>query len=63
MNFFFLIYLILLAAHGAGFTQPLREMNIRSKKIVFLGSKMRPVRWVENLAVTGEPITYTFCDP
>jgi hypothetical protein len=40
-KWFLLIYLILPAAQAAGFTQPLTEMRIRSRKIMFLGSKAR----------------------
>jgi hypothetical protein len=36
VNEFFSIYLILPAALGLGFTQPLEEMSTRSIKIVFL---------------------------
>jgi hypothetical protein len=40
-----------------GFTQPLTEMSTRSiKKIVFLGSKVRPVRGADNLTANYEPI-------
>jgi hypothetical protein len=54
---FFLIYLILLAALGLGFTQPLTEMSTRNIKIItFLGSKVRPVRRADNLTDTCEPI-------
>jgi hypothetical protein len=38
------------------FTQPLAEMSIRSKKVMFLGSKVRPVRRADNLAAVCEPI-------
>jgi hypothetical protein len=39
-----------------GFTQPLREMSTRSRKIKFLVSKARPVRKADNLAANCEPI-------
>jgi hypothetical protein len=32
-----------------GFTQPLTEISTRSRKIMFLGSKERPVRKADNL--------------
>jgi hypothetical protein len=38
-----------------GFTQPLTEMSIRSKKIKFLGSKMRAMHRVDNLGAICEP--------
>jgi hypothetical protein len=34
----------------------LTEMNTRSRKIMCLGSKVRPVRMADNLAVICEPI-------
>jgi hypothetical protein len=45
----FSIYLILPAAMALGFIQPLTEMSTRSRKIMFVGSKARPVRRVDNL--------------
>jgi hypothetical protein len=40
-----------------GFTQPLTEMNTRSRKIImFLGSKVLPVRRADKLAIISEPI-------
>jgi hypothetical protein len=40
-----------------GFTQPLIEMNTENiNKIMFLGSKVRPVRGVDNLTTIYEPI-------
>jgi hypothetical protein len=33
-----------------GFTQPLREMSTRSRKMMFLRSRARPVRRADNLA-------------
>jgi hypothetical protein len=47
---FFPIYLILLAALGPGFTQPLTEMSTRSREIMFLGSR------ADNLTAICEPI-------
>jgi hypothetical protein len=40
-----------------GFTQPLT--GIKSKKIMFLRSKPRPVRRADNLTAICEPIAYT----
>jgi hypothetical protein len=51
----FKIYLILPAALGAGFTQPLTEMSTRNLKII-LGSKVRRVRRADNLTAIYEPI-------
>jgi hypothetical protein len=51
----FSIYLILPATLGIGFTQPLTEINTRSRK-TFLRSKVRLVRRGDNLAATCEPI-------
>jgi hypothetical protein len=40
-----------------GFTQPPTEMNIRNIKIVmFLESKMQPVRNADKFTAIGEPI-------
>jgi hypothetical protein len=40
-----------------GFTQPLTEMSTGNiKKIVFWGSKVRPVRGADNLTAIYEPI-------
>jgi hypothetical protein len=50
VNAFFSIYLILPAALGlVGFNQPLTEMSTRNIKIIFLGSRARPVRGADNL--------------
>jgi hypothetical protein len=49
VNEFFSIYLILPAALGPVFTQPLTEMNTRSRKM-FLGSRARPTRKADILA-------------
>jgi hypothetical protein len=48
-NEFLSIYLIFPAALGLGFTQPLTEMSTRSRKLMFLGSKVWPVRRADNL--------------
>jgi hypothetical protein len=51
----FKIYLILLAL---GFIQPLTEMSTGNteKKKIFLGSKVRLVRWADNLIAIYEPV-------
>jgi hypothetical protein len=46
-----------------GLTQPLTEMSTKSRKIMFLESKVRPVRRADNLAAICEPIVYIICDP
>jgi hypothetical protein len=50
------IYLILPAALGPGFIQPLAEMSTRSRKVMFLESKVRPVSKADNLAAICELI-------
>jgi hypothetical protein len=57
VNESFSVYRILPAApcSGLGFSQPLTEMSTRNKKIVFLGSRARPVRKAYNLtAICGQ---------
>jgi hypothetical protein len=44
------------AALAVGITQPLTVMSTRSRKIMFLGCKARPVRRADNLTVICEPI-------
>jgi hypothetical protein len=39
-----------------GFNQPLTEMSISSRKIMFLGSRKRPVSMADNLTAFCEPI-------
>jgi hypothetical protein len=48
--------LILPAELGPGVTQPLTEMSTRSRKIIFLASRARPVRRADNLTAIFEPI-------
>jgi hypothetical protein len=49
---------------GLGFTQPLTEISTRNIKIImFLGSKVRPVRRADNLTVIYEPIVQTMWNP
>jgi hypothetical protein len=40
-------------------TQPLSEMGIRSRLLMFLGCKARPVRRADNLTAIYEPIVWT----
>jgi hypothetical protein len=56
MNYFFSIYLILPTALGPVFTQPLTEMSTGSGKIMFLGSRVRPVLQAVNFIAICEPI-------
>jgi hypothetical protein len=42
-----------------GFTQPLIEMNTKSRKIMFPGSRGQPVHRAENPTVIYEPIVYS----
>jgi hypothetical protein len=52
----FLIYLILPAALGPGvYSAPNRNEYHKQKIIMFLGSKVRPVRRADNLTATCEP--------
>jgi hypothetical protein len=39
-----------------GLTQPLTEMSARSAKMMFLGSKARPVRRADKITAICEPI-------
>jgi hypothetical protein len=42
---------------GGGVTQPLTEMSTRSRKIIFLESRARPVRRADNLtAICGSTV-------
>jgi hypothetical protein len=64
MGCFFLIYLILPAALGPGFTQLITEMGMRNIKIImFLGSIVWQVCRVDNLTSICEPIVKTMWDP
>jgi hypothetical protein len=53
---FFSIYLILLATLGPRFTRPLTEMSTRSRKIMFLGSRVLLVHRADNLTAIYELI-------
>jgi hypothetical protein len=65
-EFFFSIYLILHAT--LGFTQPITEMSSRSRKIMFMGSRARPVnKWSKKSTLktcvptenrTGDKLSY-----
>jgi hypothetical protein len=46
-----------------GFIQPLTEMNTRSIKIMFLGSRAQLVRRADSLTAICEPIVYTVWEP
>jgi hypothetical protein len=50
MNFFFNL------PNLSGRTQPLSEVSTRSRKLMFLGSRARPMRKVDNLAAICETI-------
>jgi hypothetical protein len=52
-----ILNLILPAALRQGFTQPLTELSTGNiKKIIFLWSKVRPVRGADNVTAIYEPI-------
>jgi hypothetical protein len=55
VNELFQLTLMLPAALGPGVSQPLTEMSTRSRKIMFLGSKVRPVRRADNFTANCEP--------
>jgi hypothetical protein len=52
------IYIIL-----PDFTQPLTEISNRNRKIMFLGSRMRPLRRADSLTALCEMIVCTMWDP
>jgi hypothetical protein len=43
--------------------QPLTEMSNRSRDLMFLGSRARPVRKADNLTAICEPIVYNISQP
>jgi hypothetical protein len=45
------------------FTQLLTEMSTRSRKVMFWGSRARPVHKADNLNTIYEPIVCTMLDP
>jgi hypothetical protein len=63
MNEFFQITKSFWPQYALGFTQPLTEMNTRSRKILFMGRKVWPVFRDDNLASICGPIVYTMWDP
>jgi hypothetical protein len=38
-------------------------MSTRSRKIMFMGSRERPVLWADNLTAIYEPTVWRMCDP
>jgi hypothetical protein len=48
--------LILVESVTLGLSPPLAEMSIGKRKIMFLGSRERPVRKADNLTAICEPI-------
>jgi hypothetical protein len=51
------MYLIIQVALYPGF------YSVSNRKIMFLGSRARPVRKADNLTAVCEPIVYTVWDP
>jgi hypothetical protein len=45
------------------FTQPLTEMDTRSRKIMFWGSRVLPVRMADIFTASCEPIVLTMWEP
>jgi hypothetical protein len=58
VNVFLSVYLILPAALGLRFVEPLTELSTRSREIVFLGAEARPTGKADNLAAVCELIAY-----
>jgi hypothetical protein len=44
------------------FTQPLTEMRNINRKIMYLGSRVRPVCRADNLTAICEPVVYSMQD-
>jgi hypothetical protein len=63
VNECFSIYLILLAALGSGVYSASNRNEYNMQKIMFLGSRARPVRRTDNITAICEPIDYTMWDP
>jgi hypothetical protein len=59
----FSIYLILGAALGPAVTQPPTEMSTRSRRVMFLGSRVRPVCKADSLTAIGKPTAYAMWGP
>jgi hypothetical protein len=55
----FSVHLILLAALGPG----VDSSSNRSRKLMFLGSKVQPVYRADNIVTICEPTVYTMWDP
>jgi hypothetical protein len=60
---FFPICLILAAALGPGFAHFQTELSTRSTKVMFLGSRARPVPVADDLTAICEPVVYRLWDP
>jgi hypothetical protein len=60
--FFFSIYLILPAPLGPG-VYSRTEMSTTRRKVMFVGSRARPVLRADNLTAVCEPIVWTVWDP
>jgi hypothetical protein len=63
MNNFFPICLIFPAALGPGAYSASNRNEYQKQKIMFLGSKARPVRRADNLTAICEAIVYTSDNP
>jgi hypothetical protein len=50
-------------AWGLGFTQPLTDMSTRSRKIMFVGSRVWPVQKADNLTTICELNVYKMWEP
>jgi hypothetical protein len=53
----------ILLHNALGFTQPLTEMSIRSRKIMFVRSRARSVSRPDNLTAISEPNVLKMWDP
>jgi hypothetical protein len=60
---FLSIYLILPAALGHGVYSASNRNEYQKQKIMFLGSRARPVRRADSLTVICEPTVWTMWDP
>jgi hypothetical protein len=56
-------YLIVVAALGLEVHSASNRDEYQNRKIMLLGSRARPVRRADNLAVICEPTVYTVWDP
>jgi hypothetical protein len=57
------MYLILPAAVGPGVYSASNRNEYQEQKVMFLGSKVWPVRRTDNLTAICEPIVYAMLDP